>query len=352
MKNQTLLWFILILLNQELYSQETKPASLLTKVTPHLHSKISKDTNVIYCSTFQIAWNEFKNESKGDILLNEQMELVKYLNLSENTKESLTEKDYFVASGVVTEALVKYINSELKSKFNGVFSPINDNPNLNNYVFYSFLYKNLKFKEEFEKIKSNLNFEQSNTKTTVQAFGINKFDEKKSKHKKLRDQLDIYYKSKSEFVVKLKSKHKNEEIILAMIEPSDNMLETINKVEGCLQTFELKNKYKSLMLSIPNLYFDINHSYNELIGKEILNERFKGYSITEAIQDIFFQLDETGAIVKSKATMKNARGIGYEAIDLIIKFNKPFLVILKEKDKKMPYLVVWVANSSIMKIAK
>jgi hypothetical protein len=39
-------------------------------------------------------------------------------------------------------------------------------------------------------------------------------------------------------------------------------------------------------------------------------------------------------------------------IDLIIKFNKPFLVILKEKDKKMPYLVVWVANSSIMKIAK
>lgn len=342
--------YILALLFLNTYAQDPVKSIPRTVITPHLQASISLDTNIIYCSTFQIVWNEFKREAKGDIELSKKLKIVDNLNKGENAKEFLSEKDYLIASGIVTEELVNRINKELATKFNGIFDPIDDKPSPNSFIFYSFLYKNLKFRNKFEKFKSGISFQRINNSSKVKGFGINDYNKHKLKHKVLKNQFEVFYNSYTEFIVKLKPKNKNDEIILAMIKPEKNMKETISKIDSCLNTFVQIKKFKGLRLGVPNLFFDIKHQYNELIGNDILNQKFKEYFISEALQDVLFQLDEKGAIVKSKAKIGlKYRSLHNKNIDYNLMFNRPFMLIIKEKNKDFPYMAVWVANENIMK---
>ena len=61
-----------------------------------------------------------------------------------------------------------------------------------------------------------------------------------------------------------------------------------------------------------------------------------------------FQLNEKGAILKSEAvtvyaTMAMAPTPHHELI-----FDKPFLILLKEKDSPRPYFALWVGNSTLL----
>lgn len=60
-----------------------------------------------------------------------------------------------------------------------------------------------------------------------------------------------------------------------------------------------------------------------------------------ARQDIRFRLSEKGAILMSGAEITEEGG--GEAV-----FDEPFLLYLKEKQAKYPYLAMWVAHPEIL----
>ncbi len=332
------------------FGQEKLPKK--TIVTPYMNHTISLDSNVIYCATFQIAWNELKKVTGENILLSNQPAMADSLNKGIAAKKYINTQDYFVKSGIATKKFITDLNKELKKKFKGVFSPIKDKPNSLYFIIYAFLYKNLKFKQEYEKIDNGLLFsiDSNGNNEHVNAFGINSFKNSSKEHRNLANQTEIYMNIKNEFAVILKPNNTSDQIILSEIQTSDTLTLTnaYNHIINIVNTNPPVYFDKKLGLRIPVINFDLNHSFDNLINKTIKNKVLNNYLITEAYQTISFKLDEKGAIVKSKAKIELLRSISFGNDRIIFSFNKPFFVILKEKDSPYPYLIIWVANPSIL----
>lgn len=350
---------ILILFSIKVVSQENKQISK-TIITPYLETKISNDSNIVYCSTFQIAWNEFKDVVGGNIILNENIPMVNLLNVGINAKENINKQSYFVTSGRATNEYIDSVNRELNKKFKNIFEPIHDKASQAAYLFYSFLFKNLQFNKIFDSIENGISFKTNSTIKKVKAFGINDFeigkkDKKERNSKKLLKQVDAFIipDKYNQFVIRLKSKNKNEEIILAKISPSSELKETITNVLELSKKLQSSDNYNICKLAIPEIDMDFDKNYDEIIGKVILNEKLNGYKINEAKQSIIFKLDKQGAVLKSiakiKATYGSRRVNGNSIIVQRLIFDEPFLLILKEINKELPYFAIWISNEEIMR---
>ncbi|QEE50097.1 hypothetical protein FUA48_11055 [Flavobacterium alkalisoli] len=67
-------------------------------------------------------------------------------------------------------------------------------------------------------------------------------------------------------------------------------------------------------------------------------------------QRISFQLDENGAIIESEAEVAVTEEMepGEKIVPKKMLINKPFLLLLKRRDSKNPYLAVWVQNTELL----
>lgn len=314
-----------------------------TLIAAHMEEKIKENVNLLYCLSFQLCWDEMINYVNGDIRLDKDTPIVSYLNNGLSSKVDISEDSYVAASGCKKDNIESIINDQLSSKFDNSklvdFSSLSDD----DLIAYAYLYKNLKFAKEFESMESPLDFNEKDNKVEVKAFGIKDYSDK---NKEMGKQVDIIdYKNEDDFILRLKTKSPNEEIILAKVKPGDTLLDTILLVNERINNNSIEALSKHDVLMIPKFSFDITHRYSELIGGNILNKGFSGYSIIEAMQNITFVLDEKGAILKSTSFMVATKS-AYESKYLT--FNHPFLLYMKEKDAQYPYFAMWVENTELM----
>jgi len=344
--------FFLSLLLKNGLTQEASPARLesdqlkQTAITSYLQDNIAEGKNLIYCSTFQIAWDILSDEIIGAPLqLTGSPLTAQMLNQRLAGRKDISEDCYIAMAGFNKEGIVEKIKLALKEKFNETPGIDISLSRPDDILAYSFLLKDLKFKNEFESLDRPIIFAGS---IAVKAFGVNKyaFDEN---HRKLGEQVNILdYNNDDDFILSLKSISSKDEIILAKVTPKKTMLETINSVFARTNTGKLSGLYEKETLRIPKLDFDILHSYSELAGKHALNKGFEDYFISKAIQAIRFKLNEKGALLKSEAAIVMARsGLQENKLRNFI-FDKPFLVCLKEKGAKYPYFAVWVDNTELL----
>ncbi len=152
-----------------------------------------------------------------------------------------------------------------------------------------------------------------------------------------------------DFAVVIDTKNKNEQLILAEIEIDDslNMKTAFSDIMTIVNSspFPFRKKMK---IKIPVVDFNIEKTFENLTNKKIINS--SNYNvITEAKQSIKFKLDQKGAVVKSIAKIKRTKGVSFMGGGVEISFNRPFFIILKEKNAEYPYLIIWVANSKLLK---
>ena len=82
-----------------------------------LNDKIQNDT--IWCGTFQLLWNDLKNNwAKHNIEFNPQKQVVKNLNEETFTINDISDKYYYKKIGVPTIQLKQEIENAIKEKFN------------------------------------------------------------------------------------------------------------------------------------------------------------------------------------------------------------------------------------------
>jgi hypothetical protein len=132
-----------------------------TRVTSHMEVDIKTGENLLYCSTFQLAWNELKNAIvKEDIRLADEPQIVRFLNKSLSTKEDISDDAYVAMAGINKDGILSKINSTLRSKFKDQAPEVNVSFNYpEDILVYSFLFKNLKFENDFESLKEPVEFE-------------------------------------------------------------------------------------------------------------------------------------------------------------------------------------------------
>jgi hypothetical protein len=322
-----------------------------TRVTPHMDVPIETGRNVVFCSTFHIAWNEMRNDIIGeDIRLEKPLEIVRQLNHGRMTKADIGEEDFLSMVGYGGKDIIGKINQALKVKFGDDAPVVDDVYNDDDIILaYAFLCKELQFEHVFEDFLNPIHFAANGRSTPVEGFGIFKYSQ--NHHRNLRDQVEIIdYKNMRDFIICLGSKHPDDEIILANVEPGRTLLETFEQVDRRTARSRSNGRTHSLnrndVLQIPKLDVSMNHSYTSLLQLHLLNKGFEKYFIAEARQDLKFRLDECGATTKSEATLVLKKGPPPEF--KLLRFNNPFLLYIKKKDAKYPYFAIWVENTELM----
>ena len=305
--------------------------SISTALT--LDDEIKNDT--IWCGTFQLIWNDLKNDlAKQDIKFSPQLKVVENLNKESFRVNDITDKYYYKKIGIPSLALKQEIENGIKEKFNETSDILDDfeweDRNPLDYFLYVMLKKEFQFKKEFEEFENGKFGEYEN----VKYFGI-----KNDETEELQAQVKVlYYNSKNDFAIKLLTKQEDEVILCKNPEGK-----TFNEIYENIKQNKQKYKGKTYteegeLLKIPNIKVNEKKEFTEIENKSFYFSNGREYSIEKAIQTIKFELDKKGGKIKSEAGMM-AKNETAMAIDEIREFviDDTFAIFLQEKGKDKPY---------------
>lgn len=305
-----------------------------------LEDKISDNT--AWCGTFNLIWNDLKNDlAKQDIIFTPQLEIIKNLNKGTFNTDNLSEKSYYKTYGFPSLKLKEQIEKAIKEKFNETSDILDDfNWEGRDSKDY-FLYAMLKKEFEFPKVFTELDKGTFGNYENVEYFGIND-----STEDEVREQVKVlYYNSKEDFAIKLITKTEDE-VILSRGCNKDTFGEIYKEInEKTVLTNQAFSKTD--ILKIPNISFDLKKEIKEIQDKPFLFSNGDEYRIEKALQTIQFELDKKGGKIKSEAGMmlQNEAMMRPQEIREFI-FNDTFVIILKEKDKKLPYFAAKISDIS------
>ena len=340
----------LIILGEIIYfmgNNKVKDIPLTKGITivPTMDDKITTDSS--WCATFQLVWNDMKNEIvKTDVVFNPQLEMVENLNKESFTEDMLSDEYYFKIYGFKNLELKEKIQKGIKEKFNQTSDILDDfdwnndalddptSSDIRRYFFYTMLYREFEYKSKFS-VLDNAKFGEYED---IKYFGVNK-----NSKEAVRKQIEVlFYNSKNDFAVKIKTKD-NDEVIFyknpegeTFKEIYDSMMKKTNEYEES-RDFSEKDFFMA-----PILSFNVKREYKELENKKFNTADGNIAVIEKAIQSIKFSLDETGGKVKSEAGVDSWKttSMAGEEKTRYFNVNDTFALFLKEETKDVPYLAL------------
>ena len=316
-------------------------------IVPTMDDKITTDSS--WCATFQLVWNDMKNEIvKTDVVFNPQLEMVENLNKESFTEDMLSDEYYFKIYGFKNLELKEKIQKGIKEKFNQTSDILDDfdwnndalddptSSDIRRYFFYTMLYREFEYKSKFS-VLDNAKFGEYED---IKYFWVNK-----NSKEAVRKQIEVlFYNSKNDFAVKIKTKD-NDEVIFyknpegeTFKEIYDSMMKKTNEYEES-RDFSEKDFFMA-----PILSFNVKREYKELENKKFNTADGNIAVIEKAIQSIKFSLDETGGKVKSEAGVDSWKttSMAGEEKTRYFNVNDTFALFLKEETKDVPYLALRV----------
>ncbi|MFC1793750.1 hypothetical protein ACFL3Q_09220 [Planctomycetota bacterium] len=335
--------------------------------------------NVIWCSTFQMAWDMLKNDIiREPVKVPQAAELADRLNEAEFSPGNLEAESFYAKVGVVKEGIVEQIQKEMGMRFPSepvpVFNELDTLPKFDrdeSIVSYSYLKTDIGFKYPFYTKNDVFAFEDSNGQRNNVTYFCDYTKVTDPNEALVREQVDIlYYKYAdqeiaAEFAVDLCRHTSPYQVVLALVPRQENLRETVYDVEQKILEFKQDPDYETLRklrpgsgnrlsdkLIIPDVLYKLTNHFAELEGKGLENDRWLGYYIFEAMQVIDFALSRTGVVLKSEARMVVPPfSLGPRRLEepRYFYFNKPFLIYIKKRvPDYSPFFVMWVDNTELM----
>lgn len=345
-----------------------------TRITPVLDEKITAGENLIFCSTFQMAWNELCNKyAEGTLEIENAPVYAAKLNALYKQPPLLDEASYIAMSGLGKENIAEKINETIQRRF-GHLKPDERPEKLVNssgadvIIAFSYLYKNLRFPKAFDTI-APITMNCGGKRFKADAFGVVGPRGKEELFAQVRimyfnDGIDMPEKPNG-VILSLKTGSETDEIIISTTGSGDTLRAAYDRTRYLINSnieksfipnqFEISNDelrdtlFKLASLAIPKLEFNFIHRYEELIGKTIQNETFKKRHSTaefaEAFQVVALTLDEKGAKVMSYADVE-LRELSDRPKEIVI--SAPFIIYIRNVNFAAPYFMAYVANEEVM----
>lgn len=327
-----------------------------TVIVATLDSPCPAGRNVIWCSSFQLAWNEIRDNviaAPLDVVGAE--ELADRLNKAPHRAGDLEPGSCYAAGGWISDGIVERIEKEM-----GVRFPRRELPDFSHFedmggiLAYSYLTANVPFRYPFRQIDEGFTFTDSQgVETLVSGFGL--WEAFLSRYENIREQVEVlyvlpedpkYFLGTKEYALDLCRHSKPYQVVVAVVQPKGSLGETYEHIQRGMEQFEKQRDYNHARwlqggddLRVPEMFWRIDHQFTELIGRTIANV---GMPIVEAMQTIEFRLDRSGAVLESEAFM----AIAAEPRDF--HFHRPFLIYMKKRDAQRPFFVMWVDNAELL----
>ncbi len=348
-----LLILLIFCLNVEAKDNETKyfvdavssETLKSTKLTPVLDSPINTDENLVYCSTFQMAWNDLCNKyAMGTLEIEKAPDYVENLNALYKQQPLLSEDSYLAMSGTGKENILGKINDAVNRKFGYLYKDelppkFNFQVRSKDIVAFAYLYKSLEFGMPFDITDTRYMIHRN------KIFKINTFGFYRYMGEKFNNQFKVLYytKNKKSLIIKLIGKS-SEEVIISTLPVANNLRDTYNDIIKVIDSNKEFQSIEVLNFCIPKINFNIIGKYNELLGKKIINKRSLRYKyyIKDAIHNICLNLNPNG----SKTFLRYS----YMGIPDMVPVNIecPFVIYIKDKTKNMPYFMAYVATPELL----
>lgn len=318
-------------------------------VVPTMKDEITN--NAVWCATFKLVWNDFQYDIlQNNFVCDGKNEIIDNLISDILEKDILSEKDYYKVVGKTTLELKEKIEKELLSRFNEKSDILGnvefvENEHEANLLLYTMLKKDFAFRQEFLNLGNGKFGKYENE---IEFFGISKYN---SLIKKLiSEQVKVlFYNNENDFSVMLNTKS-DDSIILYRTNNNDNFENTFNElIEKANNNADSDFKDQDT-LKMPNLSFNVLRQYMEIVGKTFTRKSDNmPYLIAKAIQTIEFELDKTGAKVKSEALMESVEGCVFNPNQEIVQprdfnFDDTFYLFLIENGKEKPYLAIRIQD--------
>ena len=262
--------------------------------------------------------------------------------------ENEEKKDFikWVDFKITYDVLDKYIREgiepekEIKEKFNETSDILDsfdwENADPEDYFLYSMLKKEFEFPKQFTELPNGKfgNYEN------VKYFGINS-----STDENVREQVEVlYYNSKDDFAIKLKTKT-DDEVIISKGNTQNTFKEIYEEIQKNNQNYkDNKALTKNDTLQIPNIDFNVKKEYEELENNTFKFSNGEEYKIDKTLQTIQFSLDKKGGKIKSEAGMmvSNSSLLQDKPREFLV--NDTFCIFLKEKNKELPYFASKISD--------
>jgi hypothetical protein len=322
-----------------------------TVIVPTLDSAIPEGKSVIWCASFQFAWNRLKDDlAREPVRLANAQAVADLLNQAGQTEGDVNPDAVYAAAGFAKDGIVKRIQEEMARKFPNVPTPQFVVP-LDGAVAYAYLAASARYEYPFFENDEPFPFTDSaGKKTAVGSFGIRKKDD--YAYWNLRDQVQILYSHRDgyreeipDFVLDLCKTSDPYHIVVARLNRKTTLADTLADVERKIAP---ESKVEQLgprdTVLVPNMAWKVTHHFKELEGKDkqFLNPALRGLYVDTAMQMVQFRLDRSGAELASEAKLTSKPAASYYHV------NRPFLVYMKKRGDKQPFLVVWVENAELL----
>jgi len=326
-----------------------------TVIVPTIDSPMPSHRNVIWCSSFQLAWNQARDHIfKAPIQLAKEPLLARRLNTASSSDADLAPASVYTTAGFVKDDIVNKIHQEMARKFPGISAselPPTDSEGL---VMYSYLPARVQFALPFHLNRDTFQFTDAQDRATaIRSFGILPFEE--GTCGELRKQVKVLYRDDylvdnqtrpTEYALDLCRTSQPYQIVVASIPPKESLAETWKTLQADIAAMPPVSESKpdkmemNDSLLVPEMQWSIRHHFVELEGNKIINQHIG--MISKAEQVIDFQLDRSGAGIVSIAGMV----MGCTPADYL--FNHPYLLYMQRRGAKTPFFIMWVDNAELM----
>ena len=330
-----------------------------TVVVPTLDTPMPKGKNVIWCASFQIAWNHLKDDViKEPVRVANAEEVAARLNKAPQSEADLPQGSYYAAAGYVSDGIVERIQKEMAARFPHGHQPdLSDVTGQTVIVAYAYLGARVKFTIPFFDRREPLVFKGSATEAArVRSFGTSETGAEANR--RLARQVSILYASEEqepgegeatrpkEFVIDPCKDSSPNQIVLVSVPQKDTLAAALADVEGKVRSERRQGGLGHHdFLLVPNMAWRLEHHFKELERPDavIQNRAAEGLPVREALQTILFRLDRSGAELESEGEMFPAPAVPNYYI-----FDRPYLIYMKKRGAEHPFFVMWVDNAELL----
>jgi hypothetical protein len=330
-----------------------------TCVVPTLDSPLAAGQNVVWCSSFQLAWNEAKEKVVGAPLeIPEAAELANRLNGAEASAAEVDSGSVYATAGRLRDGIVARIRKEMPAKFPSHTLPDFENSmhDPNGILSYAYLTARVPFKHPFRQVDEGITFTDSQgTQTQVAGFGL--WRAYLRQYKNLREQVEVLYARRAEdrpsyeiaeCAIDLCRHSEPYQVVIAKVEPRNSLGDTLDYVRQQIAdsqeqpAYTLNSRFGANdEMRAPEMFWRIDYRLKELIGRMVVNAK-PPMPVVEALQTIEFRLDRCGAVLESESTL------AVESSPRHFDFNRPFLVYMQKRGAERPFFVMWVDNAELL----
>jgi hypothetical protein len=212
-------------------------------------------------------------------------------------------------------------------------------------VAYAYLHADIPYKHEFT-ADETLDFTNAaRVPTKVWAFGLQPREYRNG----VRSQVDVLFHDGKTFAVDLSKETRPYQVILACIPEQATLRAALDCFMRKTASVPPREMHHDARLLVPEMHWWVEHRFRELEQIRILNPRLPpGAKLALAAQFIELKMDFRGTSVASGAVVGADWNGHPPKNDEHFVFDRPYLVVLKNRTSPHPFFVMWVANAELM----